>query len=491
MHASRDATSWPITLNKMLETTSNRVSMCDEKTFTQEDIFLYTVSQYTQPANQAVNSGWAKMIKRNLSSGNTPRSLYVPQEDFNTCRKAGVCTLCGEKRHFCADCKNSWRSMQQENTLSVKAENQTQLPHQGQGGLGNPHAPLTGANTFIISMKTNDSHLNTVSVLKLNLTCWDENLMWHLTKVMMDDSCEFNTVCQLRVKELGFKLRGKELSTVNFNSHHMRIYSLVNIMVKVEDSIRGILWLKKTFLSVQEVLKDFILELSFLMKHNPERQYCEQQIQWKPMMEFSDNTLNKNLSFESLLQGWHTLKLLVAGVMVVMTGTGNNSITDDEQLMLLSVKSDTFEHLSSMLSVQLSTFKHLSRMLSVELSMFKHLLSMSSTQLSTVKHWLRMLSATVSNEKELMTILLQYEQLKDVFRLMKQSHLSEHNLFDHSIDLVEGKKPPFRPLYSMFLTELKALHEYITKNLEAGLIHHFSLSAVSAMMFVLKKDSTL
>ena len=76
-------------------------------------------------------------------------------------------------------------------------------------------------------------------------------------------------------------------------------------------------------------------------------------------------------------------------------------------------------------------------------------------------------------------------------RLVKQSHLSEHNLFDHSIDLVEGKKPPFRPLYPMSLTELKALHEYITKNLEAGLIHHSSSSAVSAMMFVLKKDSTL
>ena len=167
------------------------------------------------------------------------------------------------------------------------------------------------------------------------------------------------------------------------------------------------------------------------MKHNPERQYCEQQIQWKPMVKFSDNTLNKNLSFGPLLQGWHTLKLLVAGVMVVMTGTGSNSATDDEQSVLLSVKSGTFKHLSSMLSVQssmfkhslsmlsiwLSTFKHLLRLLSVWLSMFEHLSSMLSAQLSMVEDWLRMSSTTVSNEKELTTILLQYEQLKDVFEI--------------------------------------------------------------------------
>ena len=74
--------------------------------------------------------------------------------------------------------------------------------------------------------------------------------MWHSMKAMTDDSCEFNTVHQLRVRELDLKLREEELSAVNFDSHHMRIYSLVNIMVKVEDSIRGILQLKETFLSV-------------------------------------------------------------------------------------------------------------------------------------------------------------------------------------------------------------------------------------------------
>lgn len=85
----------------------------------------------------------------------------------------------------------------------------------------------------------------------------------------------------------------------------------------------------------------------------------------------------------------------------------------------------------------------------------------------------------------------QYEQLKNVFDLTEQSQLSEHNLFDHSIDLIEGKKLSFSSLYLMSLIKLKTLHNYVIKNLETGLIHYFSLSAVSVMMFILKKNSTL
>lgn len=94
--------------------------------------------------------------------------------------------------------------------------------------------------------------------------------MWHSKIAMTDDGCEFNAVHQLIVKELGLKLRGEGPSAVNFDSHHMRIYSVVDIVVKVKDSIGQIQRSKETFLSVQEAPEDFVLGLPFLMRHDPD-----------------------------------------------------------------------------------------------------------------------------------------------------------------------------------------------------------------------------
>lgn len=85
----------------------------------------------------------------------------------------------------------------------------------------------------------------------------------------------------------------------------------------------------------------------------------------------------------------------------------------------------------------------------------------------------------------------QYKYLKDVFSLAEQSHLSEHTLFDHLIDLIESKKLLFNLLYLMFLTELKALCKFVTKNLKASVIHYSFSTAASVMMFISKKDSIL
>lgn len=174
------------------------------------------------------------------------------------------------------------------------------------------------------------------------------------------------------------------------------------------------------------------------------------------MAEFNNEMPKDKPPTEALPHERHALKMLVAGAMVIVTEVTNDSPSNGGQLKGSSALSNKLSGSLSMLSAQ-----------------------------ST------MLSAQLSGQKESTTIPPQYEQLKDVFGLAEQSRLPEHNLFDHSIDLIEGKKSPFGPLYPMSLTELKALRDYVTKNLEAGLIHHSSSSAASAMMFVPKKDGTL
>ena len=99
-----------------------------------------------------------------------------------------------------------------------------------------------------------------------------------MTMFMTDDECKFNTVKQLIVKKLKLKASDQNLTVINFDGHHMKIYRTVNIDIKIKNSSGQMLHTKKTFLAVQEVFKDFILELLFLTKYNSEQSYRKQQI---------------------------------------------------------------------------------------------------------------------------------------------------------------------------------------------------------------------
>ena len=90
---------------------------------------------------------------------------------------------------------------------------------------------------------------------------------------MTDDRCKFNTVKQLIVKKLKLKVSEQSLTVINFDGHHIKIYRTVNIDIKIKDLSEQMLHTKEMFLAVQEALEDFVLELSFLMKHNSEQSY--------------------------------------------------------------------------------------------------------------------------------------------------------------------------------------------------------------------------
>ena len=67
---------------------------------------------------------------------------------------------------------------------------------------------------------------------------------------MTDDGCEFNTVKQLIVKKLKLKVSDQSLTVINFNSHHMKIYRMMNIDVKIKNLSEQILHTKKIFFAV-------------------------------------------------------------------------------------------------------------------------------------------------------------------------------------------------------------------------------------------------
>lgn len=84
-----------------------------------------------------------------------------------------------------------------------------------------------------------------------------------------------------------------------------------------------------------------------------------------------------------------------------------------------------------------------------------------------------------------------YHPLKAVFSKTKALSLPPHHPYDCTIDLIPGSTIPTGHLYSISGPEKKAMNDYITASLEAGLIHPSASPAGAGFFFVGKKDGSL
>ena len=99
---------------------------------------------------------------------------------------------------------------------------------------------------------------------------------------------------------------------------------------------------------------------------------------------------------------------------------------------------------------------------------------------------------TTDSEFPDLTIFLPcYHHLKEVFNKTKALSLPPHHPYDCAIDLIPGSTIPNGCLYSISGPEKKAMNDYITTSLEAGLIHPSRSPAGAGFLFVGKKDGSL
>jgi hypothetical protein len=84
-----------------------------------------------------------------------------------------------------------------------------------------------------------------------------------------------------------------------------------------------------------------------------------------------------------------------------------------------------------------------------------------------------------------------YEDLKKIFSKTKAQAVPQHDPQDMTMDLVEGKEPPWGPIYNLSAKELETLHDYLDKNLARGWIRPSTSSAGALVFFVLKNDGSL
>ena len=97
-----------------------------------------------------------------------------------------------------------------------------------------------------------------------------------------------------------------------------------------------------------------------------------------------------------------------------------------------------------------------------------------------------------SEEEKIKRLLpKEYHEFMPLFKKAVADVLPPHRQYDHKITLKEGFTPPFGPIYSLSIPELKALREWLDENLSKGFIRASSSPAGAPILFVKKSDGSL
>ena len=88
-------------------------------------------------------------------------------------------------------------------------------------------------------------------------------------------------------------------------------------------------------------------------------------------------------------------------------------------------------------------------------------------------------------------ILAKYADFANIFLKKLAEVLPEQtNINKHAIKLIDGKKPLYRPIYSLGPVELKTLKNYIKTNLANGFIWPFKSPPNAPILFVYKPNGS-
>jgi hypothetical protein len=98
------------------------------------------------------------------------------------------------------------------------------------------------------------------------------------------------------------------------------------------------------------------------------------------------------------------------------------------------------------------------------------------------------LSASTAQEPRVPDALREFA---DVFEKEAAGRLPNFKSSDHAIPIIEGKEPPYGPLYALSARELSVLRAYLEEALQKGWIRHSTSPAGAPILFVPKKDGTL
>jgi hypothetical protein len=105
--------------------------------------------------------------------------------------------------------------------------------------------------------------------------------------------------------------------------------------------------------------------------------------------------------------------------------------------------------------------------------------------------WRQQTLTISSGQDNASAIPAEYQDFAKAFAKREANMLPPHRPYDCSIELLDGKTPPFGPLYKLSPSETKALREQVDLDLGRGFIRRSTSSAASPVLFVSKKDGSL
>src|SRR5436853_5137737 len=91
-------------------------------------------------------------------------------------------------------------------------------------------------------------------------------------------------------------------------------------------------------------------------------------------------------------------------------------------------------------------------------------------------------------EDQLKDIPWQYRDYQSVYNGQYSDELAPNRTFDHAIDMVDGKEPPWGPIYALSEKELEVLREYLDTMRKSGKIRPSKSPAGAPILFVPKKE---
>jgi hypothetical protein len=84
-----------------------------------------------------------------------------------------------------------------------------------------------------------------------------------------------------------------------------------------------------------------------------------------------------------------------------------------------------------------------------------------------------------------------YKEYQDVFEKKNVDMLPQYCPYDCAIDLQDGTRPPFGPIYNLSQNELVAFRDHLDENLAKNFIRPSKSPTGSHIFFVKKKDDSL
>ena len=313
---------WESDKNKTLATSES------SKMLDRQNLMICRAAEHHTMSSSDMNSERVRHLE--MSNELMLKHEFITEEEKKAQKQTEWCVKCSQQSHYAADCWTGWRSTAQQSAVTTKTSTLAQTQQTEQTSNSNTQETHMKVNSLQLTYTSNRESLETVLILHLEINAQGENQNWHSTTSMTDDGCKFNTVRQLVIKELRLKVSDHESTVINFDSHHMKIYRTVNISVKIKNSLEQMLCTRKMFLSVQKASEDFILELPFLTKHDPEWNYRKQQIRWKSMLNYEIKLSASSVKI-SQLKKHHRQKILIADTLIVITDINEQNSLSVEQ----------------------------------------------------------------------------------------------------------------------------------------------------------------